>query len=188
MSACSRSRMSRVGLLLLLVLGASSAFPAEQQQRNIPSDIRSRIITKHDFINRRGSKSQPLPPRLPEPFIVSTELNVRDAPGVGGSRRGRTWTDASGATVVEGVRVPDDESDRVTWRNGRVINNVFVPYVDSDEARSRKERQEKEQQQQQSRRQPRQGFPKFPVNEPALRHIRYCAEIALLLYFFKDSR
>ena len=23
--------------------------------------------------------------------------------------------------------MPDDESDRVTWRNGRVINNIFFP-------------------------------------------------------------
>ena len=23
--------------------------------------------------------------------------------------------------------MPDDESDRITWRNGRVINNIFVP-------------------------------------------------------------
>ena len=29
--------------------------------------------------------------------------------------------------VPAGIRVPDDESDRVTWRNGRVINNIFFP-------------------------------------------------------------
>ena len=41
-----------------------------------------------------------------------------------------------------GIRVPDDESDRITWRNGRVINNVFVPNeqrVRSGEARMGKQ-------------------------------------------------
>ncbi len=28
---------------------------------------------------------------------------------------------------IKGIRLPDDESDRVTWRNGRVINNIFFP-------------------------------------------------------------
>ena len=30
-------------------------------------------------------------------------------------------------SFATGIRVPDDESDRVTWRNGRVINNIFFP-------------------------------------------------------------
>lgn len=30
--------------------------------------------------------------------------------------------------------MPDDESDRVTWRNGRVINNVFVPYENGEKS------------------------------------------------------
>jgi len=90
-------------------------------------NLRSLIITKADFAGRR-SKSQALPAKLPEPFVVSTSLNVRDR-----GRKGRTWLDDDGRTVVvEGVRVPDDESDRVTWRNGRVINNVFVPYPSSN--------------------------------------------------------
>ena len=28
---------------------------------------------------------------------------------------------------MEGVRVPDDSSDALTYRNGRFINNIFVP-------------------------------------------------------------
>ena len=30
--------------------------------------------------------------------------------------------------------MPDDESDRVTWRNGRVINNIFFPNDPSAES------------------------------------------------------
>ena len=31
------------------------------------------------------------------------------------------------APLVNGMRLPDDESDRVVHRNGRFINNIFVP-------------------------------------------------------------
>ena len=34
------------------------------------------------------------------------------------------------APLVDGVRVPDDDSDRVVHRNGRFINNVFIPNSD----------------------------------------------------------
>lgn len=37
--------------------------------------------------------------------------------------------DSDGIPVIEGIRMPDDEEDKVkTWRNGRVINGIFIPY------------------------------------------------------------
>jgi len=85
---------------------------------------RPKIITKHHFMRERKSSLV----AIPKPFVVSTELNVRlPADHSSGRRNARTWKQHDGSTVIEGIRVPDDESDRTTWRNGRVINNIFFP-------------------------------------------------------------
>jgi hypothetical protein len=49
----------------------------------------------------REKKSGLSSPLLPKPFVVSTELKVKD--GYSG-RRGRTWKANDGSTVVEGER------------------------------------------------------------------------------------
>jgi hypothetical protein len=41
---------------------------------------------------------------------VTTSLNIAGIEG----RRGRSYPDGQGNTVVEGVRLPDDSSDKVT--------------------------------------------------------------------------
>ena len=69
------------------------------------------ILTKSDFFpHGRQSKSNvadepnaALP--VPLPFVVRTELNVKDGAlheGNNGGRSGRTYTDQEGATVIEG--------------------------------------------------------------------------------------
>ena len=57
---------------------------------------RPKIITKHHFMRERKSSLVP----IPKPFVVSTELNVR-LPSDSG-RRGRTWKQHDGSTVIEG--------------------------------------------------------------------------------------
>ena len=57
---------------------------------------RPKIITKHHFMRERKSSLVP----IPKPFVVSTELNVRLPDHTG--RRGRTWKQHDGSTVVEG--------------------------------------------------------------------------------------
>ncbi len=112
-------------LLLALAAATASAFPpplpsaeGDGAARDNPPNIRSLLITKHNFAQRQ--RKSHLPPRVPEPFVVSTQLNVKDLNGANPtSRRGRTWTDGDGHTVVEGVRVPDDESDKVNPCNSR---------------------------------------------------------------------
>jgi len=85
------------------------------------AEIRASLITKDNFYQRNQKAI-----RVPKPFTVSTTLNVRDQHA--GQRSSRTFFDKNeGSVVVEGVRMPDDEKDRTVWRNGRVINNVFVP-------------------------------------------------------------
>jgi hypothetical protein len=89
---------------------------------------RASLITKHnvkDYLASTRNKKQLSDIKLPAPFVVSTSLNINSEEG----RRGRSYPDGQGNTIVEGVRVPDDKTDQMTYRNGRFINNVFVPDV-----------------------------------------------------------
>ena len=64
--------------------------------RNDNRNERPKIITKHHFMRERKSSLVP----IPKPFVVSTELNAR-LPSDSG-RRGRTWKQHDGSTVIEG--------------------------------------------------------------------------------------
>jgi len=83
---------------------------------------------------------------LPEEFVVSTNLFVNHGDNAqkdnyrsgrsnnyfGGSRKARQnfknlASAVKNAPVVEGVRVPDDETDIIVHRGGRYINNMYVP-------------------------------------------------------------
>ena len=90
--------------------------------------LRASLITKHnvkEYLASTRNKKQLSDVKLPAPFVVSTSLNINGDEG----RRGRSYPDGKGNTIVEGVRVPDDKTDQMTYRNGRFINNVFVPDV-----------------------------------------------------------
>lgn len=109
---------------LSLVLATSAvAYPSASKKLS-QSELRASLITKDNVAeyirNQRAKKSM----EVPKPFVITTSLNVKEASN---SRQSRTFFDKDGATVIQGVRMPDDESDKVTWRNGRVINNIFVP-------------------------------------------------------------
>lgn len=73
---------------------------------------------------------------VPEPVVISSVPMSFDKNSDRVSKkvkhnRGKSLMqiDADGVPIIEGIRVPDDEEDKVkTWRNGRVINGVLMPY------------------------------------------------------------
>jgi hypothetical protein len=96
-------------------------------QEKTQAEIRASLITKDNFkayfAEKRQEKSS-FNQKLPKPFVIKTNLKFGSNSG---SRRGRSFQDSHGSTIVEGVRVPDDNTDTITHRNGRFINNIFVP-------------------------------------------------------------
>lgn len=73
---------------------------------------------------------------VPEPVVISSDpVNFMNADRMSKKlKHGRNAEqlmeiDDDGIPVIEGIRMPDDEEDKVrTWRNGRVINGILFPY------------------------------------------------------------
>jgi len=108
-------------------LDISFALPTNTKTQ---ADIRASLITKDNvaqYLEAQRQKKALENPILPEPFVVTTSLNIREKNSPN-TRNSRTWFDKEdGAIVIEGKRMPDDPNERTTYRNGRFINNIFVP-------------------------------------------------------------
>ena len=100
-----------------------------------PKDFRSPSPSLEEFgrdYNAESSHEKKTIYVPPPVYIRSLPMSVKGEQQRGEDfwKRGRSvmHVDADGIPVIHGVRMPDDESDRQTWRNARVINGILVPY------------------------------------------------------------
>jgi hypothetical protein len=97
------------------------------------SSLLEQISKVYSEENNREDKSFNVPPPV---YIKSPPMSIKGETQRTEDfwKRGRSvmHIDSDGIPVIHGVRMPDDESDRETWRNARVINGILVRHEKPD--------------------------------------------------------